>query len=72
MTLKTIPSATHAAHLASPEVREAILAALKRRDVPDDDVEDLAHDVIARALVTPSPPPNLEECKALVSKMASG
>jgi DNA-directed RNA polymerase specialized sigma24 family protein len=71
VTLKTIPSATHAAHLASPEVREAILAALKRRSVPDDDVEDLAHDVIERALVTPSPPANLEECKALVAKMAS-
>src|ERR1700722_19130949 len=53
VTLKTIPSATHAAHLASPEVREAILAALKRRGVPDADVEDLAHDVIERALLTP-------------------
>jgi DNA-directed RNA polymerase specialized sigma24 family protein len=71
VTLKTIPSATHAAHLASPEVREAIQAVLKKRTVPEDDLEDLTHDVIERALVAPSPPAGLEECKALVSKMAS-
>ena len=71
VTLKTIPSATHAAHLATPEVREAIRAVLKRRTVPEADLEDLTHDVIERALVTPAPPAGLEACKALVSKMAS-
>ena len=71
VTLKTIPSATQAAYLASPEVRAAIQAVLKRRTVPDDDLEDLTHDVIERALVAPSPPASLEECKAIVTKMAN-
>jgi hypothetical protein len=71
VTLKTIPSATHAAHLASPEVREAIQAVLKRRAVPEADLEDLTHDVIERALVAPSTAATLEQCKAIVTKVAN-
>jgi RNA polymerase sigma factor (sigma-70 family) len=71
VTLKTIPPTTQAALIASPEVREAIQAVLKRRTVPGADLEDLTHDVIAKALVAPSTADTLEQCKALVTKVAN-
>ncbi len=64
-------SPPHAAFLATPEVREAIGKALRRRSVRAVDAEDLTHDVIERALRTSQPPPTLQECVALVRKIAT-
>jgi DNA-directed RNA polymerase specialized sigma24 family protein len=64
-------SPPHAAYLASPEVRDAIGKALRRRGVGTVDTEDLTQDVIERALRTSQPPPNLQECVALVRKIAT-
>ncbi len=58
------------AHLAHVEVRSAIAAALRRKQVKRDDIEDLTHDVIVKALALPALPAALPECTALVRKIA--
>ena len=58
------------ANLARVEVRSAIAAALRRKYVKTDDIEDLTHDVILKALALPELPASLPECTALVRKIA--
>jgi DNA-directed RNA polymerase specialized sigma24 family protein len=57
-------------NLARVEVRSAIAAELRGRHVRTDDIEDLTHDVIVKALVLPELPASLPECTALVRKIA--
>jgi DNA-directed RNA polymerase specialized sigma24 family protein len=56
---------------ADPEVRSAIVSALRWRHVPPNDIEDLTQEVLLRALSLDQPPPTLPECLGLVRKMAT-
>lgn len=64
------PLSPHAAHLAMPAVHDAVERVLRRRGLPTADIEDLRQNVLSRALVAAPPPPTLEECIALVRKIA--
>lgn len=68
--MPTKPPPPHAAYLAKPEMRDAIQDVLRRRGVRAIDSEDLAHDVLERALRVSRPPQSRDECLSLVRKMA--
>jgi DNA-directed RNA polymerase specialized sigma24 family protein len=58
-------------HLASADVRSAIIAALRWKHVREDDIEDLTHDVLVKALALRDLPATLPECVKLLRKMAT-
>jgi DNA-directed RNA polymerase specialized sigma24 family protein len=60
----------HAAYLATASVHSAIEAVLRRQGVAPPDVEDLRQVVLAQALETSAPPPDLDQCIGLVRKTA--
>jgi DNA-directed RNA polymerase specialized sigma24 family protein len=60
----------HAAYLGTASVHSAIEAVLRRQGVAPPDVEDLRQVVLAQALETSTPPPDLDQCIGLVRKMA--
>jgi len=63
MPLRAVP-------LAAAAVRADIAAALKRRGVGADDVDDLVQETLARALAAHNPPRDLAQCALLTRVIA--
>lgn len=71
MTMSAKPQlSSYAARLATRQVQRAVERVLWKRGLRAADIEDIRQNVLSRALVTAHPPPNLDECLALVRKIA--
>jgi RNA polymerase sigma factor (sigma-70 family) len=61
---------SYASNLATPKIHAAIAQALRRLRIPPAEIGDLRQVVLAKALATKVQPATLEECEALVRKIA--